>query len=62
MIGIIFSIVLFFLAIFYLVKQVLVTAAALMGFSLLWFIVGARYRKFELTYFYATKDKGGSNS
>ena len=60
MIAIIFSTSLFFLSIFFLFKQALVTAAAIMGFSLLWFLVGAAYRKFELI-FYNETHKGGNS-
>ena len=60
MVGIIFSFILFFLAIFFLFKQVLVTAAVIMGFSLIWFVVGAWYRKFELI-FYNETHKGGDS-
>ena len=58
--AIIFSGCLFFLAVFFLFKQALVTAAAIMGFSLLWFLAGAWYRKFELLYLVATT-KGGNS-
>ena len=61
MIGIIFSACLFFLSIFFLFKQALVTAAAIMGFSLLWFIAGVWYHKLEMLYSVAT-NKGGTNS
>lgn len=50
MIAIIFSFILFFVAMFYLFQQVLVTAAITMAFSVLWFVVGAWYHKFELIF------------
>lgn len=62
-IAIIFSVVLFFLAIFFLFKQALVTAAAIMGFSLLWFFAYILYCKFELNALaMAVSNKGGTNS
>ena len=61
MIGMMFSIVLFFLSIFFLFKQALVTAAAIMGFSLLWFVAGAWHRKFELLYYSVNTNKGGNS-
>ena len=58
--AILFSTCLFFLSIFFLFKQALVTAAAIMGFSLVWFVVGAWYSKFELI-FIASTNKGGNS-
>lgn len=63
-IAIIFSVVLFFMAIFFLFKQALVTAAAIMGFSLLWYFAYAFVHKFELNALamVAIANKGGTNS
>lgn len=47
MIGLIFSFILFFVSIFFLFKGVLVTAAAIMGFSLLWYLIGFIYYRYD---------------
>lgn len=60
----IFSILLFFIAIFFLFKQALITAAAIMGFSLLWFFAYILCRKIELNALAivaATSNKGGNS-
>jgi len=57
MIGLIFSFILFFFSIYFLFKGSLAIAAAIMGFSIVWFIVGAGYRKFELLYLSMHKKK-----
>ena len=62
MVGIIFSMALFFLSVFFLFKQALVTAAAIMGFSLIWYVVGAHAHRFEILYSAAASDQGGNNS
>lgn len=46
--GVFATIILFFLAIFFLFKQALVTAAAIMGFSILWYIISIVCHKLEL--------------
>ncbi len=46
--GVLATIILFFLAIFFLFKQALVTAAAIMGFSMLWYIISIVCHKLEL--------------
>ena len=47
MIGMAFSIVLFFVSMFFLFKGALVTAAAIMGFSLLWYLSAYIYHKYD---------------
>ncbi len=62
-IAVIFSIILFFIALFFLFKQALVTAAAIMGFSLLWFLAYALCHKIELNALaIAVSKEGGKNS
>ena len=59
MIAIIFSIMLFFIAIYFLFRAALVTAAAIMGFSLLWYLIGYMYHRYDSMIDYISK---GGNS
>lgn len=57
MIGLFFSTVLFFVSMFFLFKGALVTAAGIMGFSLLWYLVSYIYHRHQSMMNYFIKDK-----
>lgn len=52
MIAMIFSIVLFFVSVYFLFKSALITSVVVMGFSIIWSIIGYLYHRYDRMYEY----------